>query len=281
MPSTRSTRNRKFLILLTAIFVISIIYMGQIMRSDDSESIEQYMNRMRTMDSIKILYHKNFCECKIDDVMSIEKIEEEKSPVTFSVHILRNGNRKTFLYNMTIDEYLDMTLTCDPYKAMRRGWGQKVISLGVIDRKGINLVNLKQLSKSIKNLYPNWIIRVYHDGSIGDDEICEIECLKERGERFLDNVDFCSVNEIAKSGIGKGRLLKVFNIEPKMWKLMPLGDSFVDVFIADEVDEKFFSVNLDYNRHVMDRNGRVEDIRGFFNVRNQSQARELFKRLIN
>lgn len=268
-------KNRKFL-LLTAILGVVLVYTvlirSQQQHGYDDDQLENRLNMMNA--NVKLLYHKSFCECKIDQVLSIEKTH----PSTYSVYILKNG-AKSFLYNISSADYRHITLTCEPYKTLRRGWGQKVISLAIVESDRVNFESLKKLAVFVHALYPNWIIRIYHDGvtTIEPEKTCEIECLRgENDGGFLDNTDFCDIREIAQ------RLsLKQLDLGAHKWKLMPLGDTFVDVFVAGEIDEKIFDQNIDYNKHVANANQRVEDIRGFFNLKNQTLARNLFNKLIN
>jgi hypothetical protein len=63
---------------------------------------------------------------------------------------------------------------------------------------------------------------------------CEIECLKdEQTNELYDNIDFCNVNELAFD------FSKNWNgsyILPTVWRFLPIGDSFVDIFLSRDSD---------------------------------------------
>ena len=89
--------------------------------------------------------------------------------------------------------------TCGLYNALRRGYHKRIIGFSLYGRKKVYYMFVKEIALSIKKLYPQWTIRIYHDGSIDQAKICELECLKEfandTGE-YVDNVDFCDVNKL-------------------------------------------------------------------------------------
>jgi hypothetical protein len=93
-------------------------------------------------------------------------------------------------------ELMNRALTCDPYKVLRRGFNQKVIGYSLYGTKTSYYDKLKNISRQIDELYPGWLMRVYYDGSINKEIICEIECLIDQDE-LIDNSDFCNVHSLS------------------------------------------------------------------------------------
>jgi hypothetical protein len=114
---------------------------------------------------------------------------------------------------------------------------------------------------------PEWTIQIYYDGSVydnKDDIICKIECMmfnnfdmiveeinaaeeekvaskkRPHQEGYIDNVDFCDIQELPFQMIGKegegGTVWSAEYMHAAAWKWLPLGDSFVDVASFRDLD---------------------------------------------
>ncbi len=117
------------------------------------------------------------CNCTKND--KIKLIKHETAQYT----IYLNDN---YYYNLTLHELHSSIFTCDLYKTFLRGKHQKVISYSLYGTNQFYYKNLKKISNIVKQKYPDWFIRIYHDDSINSSIICELECLN-------NNIDFCNI----------------------------------------------------------------------------------------
>ena len=146
-------------------------------------------------------------------------------------------------YEVTNKEFESLILTCELYKALKRGQHQKVLSFSV-NRSNQKYFNefLKNI-KSIQEVYPGWIIRVYHDNLIDQETVCQFECANSL-------IDFCRVNQLPNlivNTVNRRHMLS------DVWKWLPLGDDFVDAFIVKNIQSFLFvdeknSVNEWHNK---------------------------------
>ena len=118
---------------------------------------------------------------------------------------------------------------CDQYSAFR-GRHQRVIAISMYGPKdnptftfNASVNFLHELIADIAKIYPGWILRIYHDGSVREDIICLVEC-------SYNNVDFCNTTALGKIGNVKDY------IPPKIWRFIPAGDLFVDIMLSRDLD---------------------------------------------
>lgn len=100
-------------------------------------------------------------------------------------------------------------------RSTRRGRGQRVIAISLFGPKENDLFQfndtmkfLYELIDDARKVYPEWILRIYHDATITSQLVGEIQC------KYM-NVDFCDMSNY---------LL----IPPKTWRFFAAGDLFVD-----------------------------------------------------
>jgi len=91
---------------------------------------------------------------------------------------------------------------------------------------------LYQLIDDMKQKYPDWILRIYHDTSIKNDIICSIECT-------YNHVDFCNTSSLGNLGS-----LSSY-IPPKIWRFLPVGDELVDIMSSRDLDSPITKRELD------------------------------------
>lgn len=115
---------------------------------------------------------------------------------------------------------------CSHYSTLR-GFHQRIISISLfgfeentIFSRSQSLKFLHQLANEIKQNYPDWILRIYHNSTIQNDIICSIECI-------YNHVDFCNVSS-----------LENFDnyIPGKIWRFLPVGDELVDIIASRDLD---------------------------------------------
>jgi len=258
------TKNLGFILLLvlsastTTIFYILITDAN----SHDSNSTS------RTHFNINTLFNSE-CECRKGEAIFLTNHESHLAVNSFDQ--IRNTTRN--LFNISIDEFQNLTLTCDMYAFFRRGKSQKVISYSLYGTNTFYYDKLKDIVKQMKSLYPDWSMRVFHDNSINRTIKCQIECLKDdESNEFYDRVDFCNIeNEIRSkpkvlvNALNETTILSFIQhnlsyIHAMKWRFLPIGDSFVDVFssrdtdsylLQREVDSVNVWLNSDEKGHIM------------------------------
>jgi hypothetical protein len=91
---------------------------------------------------------------------------------------------------------------------------------------------LYQLINDMKNKYPNWILRIYHDETMKNDIICSIECT-------YHFIDFCNTTALGNLGS-----LSSY-IPAKIWRFLPIGDELVDIMASRDLDSPITQRELD------------------------------------
>jgi hypothetical protein len=139
------------------------------------------------------------------------------------------------LYQLRREEFASGRFTCDLYSVLRRGKHQNVFSFNVFGKSSLYYYKLRAIAKQIKLLYPNWTIRVYSNGSLPKSIRCKYECLLE------ENLDFCLVDNIILYPdlyINETHVSSwnASYIQPTMWRFLPFGDSFIDIFASRDTD---------------------------------------------
>lgn len=136
---------------------------------------------------------------------------------------------------MSREEFASGRFTCDLYSVLRRGKHENVFSFNVFGKSSLYYYKLRAIARQIKLLYPNWTIRVYSNGSLPKSIRCKYECVLE------DNIDFCLVDNII---LHPDLYINETNvsswnasyIQPTMWRFLPFGDSFIDIFSSRDTD---------------------------------------------
>lgn len=129
----------------------------------------------------------------------------------------------------------------------------------------------------IREVYPGWILRVYHDKSILLENKCEIECLKEPDGDYYDNVDFCDIENIPRipynapdlsqaqpsDVVDVNKLFVSWNasyVHSSMWRYMAIGDLFIAAFMSRDLDMEIYQrevaavkewLDSDFAGHIM------------------------------
>jgi hypothetical protein len=130
------------------------------------------------------------------------------------------------------------TSLCSHYSTLR-GFHQRIISISMYGPKDNSLFALNtsihflyQLIDDMKNKYPDWILRIYHDQTINDEILCSIECT-------YDYVDFCNTTALGNLGS-----LSSY-IPAKIWRFLPVGDELVDIMASRDLDSPISQRELD------------------------------------
>jgi hypothetical protein len=148
-------------------------------------------------------------------------------------------------YKITNYEFDKLNFTCNFYNVLRRGRAQRVLGYSLYGKNDFYYHKLNQLSDQIRKFYPNWLMRVYYDKSINKSYICQLECNSN------DNVDFCNIEKInykinnEKSVFNKSNTLNLTYLHAMKWRWLPIGDSFVDIFMSRDTDSFILKREVD------------------------------------
>jgi hypothetical protein len=172
------------------------------------------------------------CECKRFENIILHF-------ANLSISIKNAATNKFSQYSLSKQQHFNMNFTCNPYNEFKRGPHQKVISYSLYGKDASYYKQLKNITLSVKKLYPGWLVRVYHDNSINTGIICEVECQRDKETNALiDNTDFCNVEELYLN-LENLHANKIFNLKyvhAMMWRWFPLYDNFVDTFSSRDSD---------------------------------------------
>ncbi|CAF3402921.1 unnamed protein product [Rotaria socialis] len=177
---------------------------------------------------------------------------------------------------------------CSQY-ATFRGFHQRIIAISMYGPKENTLFSFKtslnflyELIDDMTNIYPGWILRIYHDSSIKEDIICPIECAH-------NHVDFCNA-----SAMGNLRNVNSY-MPPKIWRFLPVGDPLVDVMGSRDLDSPLAQRELDAVNYWLSTNKQWHVMRdhplhtvpmlggmwGFRPELNRTMARQLLNQILN
>jgi hypothetical protein len=210
-------------------------------------------------DYSKLYFYKKFsskCQCKNHNQIVLFK----NSALDYYFHVnLTNklDGLSQHLYQISNNELKNFKITCDPYKVLKRGKSQKVISYSLYGKEPIYYNKLRRLTQIINEKYPEWIIRIYYDHSINQSIICELECQKNPNsihKTYFDNVDFCDAETINLNlkdyyfyqyKETERVSLNLSYIHSMKWRWLPIGDDFVDIFSSRDTDSYILQREID------------------------------------
>lgn len=204
-----STTKKLLILLIAVILYFTILEVYIFKNSNISLSLNWLPYFLITNSSRTILTFTSNCECRKDEVISVEIFNETE----FAIYLTKN-QIKTHLYNIPITnnnlKIMNKTritqnsnyFTCAAFKSLRRGPHQRVLAYSLYGQDPFYYKKLPTLTKQVKEMYPtDWFIRIYHDSSINQTTICEIECLTHDSGGLMDNLDFCDLSEFKVNGL--------------------------------------------------------------------------------
>lgn len=151
---------------------------------------------------------------------------------------------KTNLMNASLNELRKEEIACDLYNMLKRGKHQKVVSYSLYGNNTSYYCNFECIIAITKIRYKGFNVRVYYDRSVSGTYRCQFEC------KYPDMIDFCDVNKfginIASQLEGNSKTLRDLGFMHKMmWRFLPVGDTFVDVFMSRDSDALFTDREID------------------------------------
>ena len=241
---------KKKLLLIFVLLLVCVTYIQfgslnrLILKNNAYEYLRSIFQNGSANDSNEIVYFESECACKRDKILQMHKHADYTA-----LHLMRNPNEASFLYAISNKELADSVLTCDLYNTLRRGKSQKVISYSLYNKNRFYYDKLKEIAKQMKQLYPEWIMRVYYDQTIDKSIICEVECEKDEKGALLDNADFCDITNV-KLNVDYGQNASRFVLDASymhamIWRWLPMADSFVDVFMSRDTDSYLLQREVD------------------------------------
>jgi hypothetical protein len=141
---------------------------------------------------------------------------------------------------MDENELLESRFTCGLYNLLKRGRNQKVFAYSLYGQKERYYEKLSEIVKQVREFYPNWIVRIYHDNTVNKNVTCDIECAE-------DNVDLCDINEMYMT-LAELITSKPFNgeyLHGMKWRFFPFGDDFVEIFSSRDTDSFILKREVD------------------------------------
>ena len=160
------------------------------------------------------------CICRADDTICIKIDTNDDYNITIN---------QTRVYRLRKHDFENSYMACNPFSVLRRGPNQKVISYSILE--DFDVQQLRNLIESANVYFPDWTIRIYHNGTIHKSVQCEFECLRNKKTgHFYDNIDFCDLNEFTYVD------MEVVHLMPSFWRWLPVADLFVDTFLSRDFD---------------------------------------------
>jgi hypothetical protein len=257
-------RRIKFLVL----FIAGLANIWVILSFAGEKEKELYQRRtstsklkLETKNPTSLIVLKSRCECK-QHLEVVVKLDESHSTVLIND---KTKNNSTEILN--VPQLLNLTFTCDAFNVLSRGLNQKVIAFSLYGQSSRYRKNLKQISLQIKKFYPGWIMRVYHDSSVDENFICQIECLKDTEKNSLvNNAVFCDINQMQYNlhHVLRNNSFNADFIHGMKWRFLPIGDDFVDVFSSRDTDSLIIERELESVNVWLNSDKYAHIMRGFF-----------------
>lgn len=251
-------------IFLIVVFIIFLILIKLYFHEKPDKSLFKI-----NLKNIQEIINKSTCNCRNKTIK-----------ITKSGNLIHINSEKN--YWLTQNEFEESKIACDLEKVLQRGPNQKVISYSIFGSNSFYFRYLELISKTAQKLFPEWTIRFYHDSTFDQELLCKIECK-------YSNVDFCNTDKL---------LYEKFSVNfmiPTFWRWLPIGDTFVDVFLSrdsdfclvererDAVNEwlslgTLFHVMRDHPLHDM---FMLAGLWGFANGKDRNLALQVFNNIFN
>lgn len=214
---------------------------------------------------------KPFCTCSKHEnkYILVEKFESRTGLddnlfiISSLIEFKKTGSKKkTYLFNLTLNEAQRFNKTCDLYNVLRRGPNQKIISYSLYGKNPKYSHNLEEIAHLIRLKYKGYTARVHYDSTVNESIRCRLEC------EYSDVLDFCNMNEFSTSlneMFGKtANVIDMKYLHKMMWRFLPIGDSFVDVIMSRDTDSFFTDREVDAVNAWLNSNKPFHIMRGLF-----------------
>ena len=279
-------------LLICLIFLPVLVYLAEVLFYN--YEISQTQSLYAEPSEIKLASKKivliSACRCRVH-----EQIHIKPNGRLINVFLLNTATGSSrLILSLNETAFYRLRVTCNLYKTLRRGLNQRILAYSLYGSESRYYVKLASIQKQASHLYSGWSMRIYHDSSINESIICQMEC-----EPGLDNVDFCDANSVHLSFANFISNRPAFNakyMHSRTWRWLPLGDDMVDILASRDsdtyiIDREIHSVNAwlestDKTGHIMrdhplHGNPILAGMWGFKMYRNRPLAGRLFFYLLN
>ena len=287
-------KNTKFFTLITlVIFTIGLFYIR----------LTLYLYNVETFKLFKLISNTFHNETSNTQQLTLfsscycqkELVHIKKHENSYEILVENHPNATKLFYSYRLDKkyFESLFFTCGLYNELRRGPSQKVLSFA-FNSNSNNENSLNEIINFARIHYPNWSLRFYHKNTLSQAAKCEIQCkkltLNAKHEFFYDIIDFCSVDDLPFNLFNKW---SANYMQEETWRLLPIGDDFVDYFTSINENEcflankyekvftdiKWLKSNAVSQLHVHTFNDDLDtlvSLVGFKNELNRKLARDIF-----
>ena len=183
-----------------------------------------FILKLKIFNNSELQYEKIFPKCSCHQDLFILKKSDRSYIIKIGKKIYETNSKSN--------------LTCELYKSLKRGPYQKIVSYSLYGKNIFYYKLIMNLTRIIREFYPDHVMRIYHDNSIDQSIICKIECSN-------DHVEFCSIHSVPNSIQNRQNVLDMNYIHSMMWRFLPIGDTFVDYFMSRDLDSLILKREFD------------------------------------
>lgn len=255
--------------------LLSVFFIGEMYYFNKNEIVKDDLMMSGIIKRVKL---NPFCDCSDSEnefiLVEIYPLNDLKSSgKLYSVNLIKEMKeskslkkelKKRHLYNISENELVKYTKTCDLYNVLRRGKHQKVIAYSLHGSNMKYSYNLEAIARTIRIKYRNFTNRIYYDKSVPNGIRCRFEC------QYRDFVDFCNIDQFTTDlNLDKengNRSIDISYLDKSMWRYLAIGDSFVDVFMSRDIKSIFIDREIDSVNVWLKSNTIGHIMRGLFEV---------------
>lgn len=209
-----------------------------------------------------------------------EYIIIEKNGQQLDVNLVRESigannffKTKQKLYNLSTNELKSFNIACDLYNVLKRGKNQKIVAYSLYGNEPKYTENLKKIIEQVRKYYAQYFVRIFYDSTINQTLRCHLEC------KYEDIVDFCNVNRYSHSLsqlTHSNRFLDLKYMHKMMWRFLPIGDTFVDLFLCRDTDSYITDREVHSVKEWLFSNNIGHIMRGKGDIFEKLLAKEMF-----
>jgi hypothetical protein len=240
---------RKYIFLLFVISIFTVILTYKYSEKSNLSKPDHFLHNEPANQSE--FYSE--CMCKQDNKIILKILNESHFEI---IHMKKDSDK--ILKSYILKKF--QKLACNKFGWLYRGAKQKIVSFSLYGKDPFYSSKLMNLTRLIKKYYPDWLIRVYHDETILDSLKCKIECQIDENNNLIDNSDFCNIEKLPASLVNDETWQ--VSIHKMMWRWLPIGDSFVDVFVSRDTDSLILQREIDSVQIWMNSNKTGHIMRG-------------------
>ena len=278
-----SKQNKNNVIFVIIIFLILEIY--HLFQDQDtfltklvskSNHNKKHRSSLISQDTKIIKYLKPYCSCSdINEFIVIEKKQLNESSYYVLASLIQFSNnesyrdetKKRLVLKENLDELKREKITCDLYNVLKRGKNQRVIAYSLYGTNRKYYERLELVLEQIRVKYKKYTARIYYDNTVNETLRCYLEC------KYRDVVDFCDMNHFSTSVTDQLGIEEKINaadvvyndlsyMHKMMWRFIPVGDTFLDVFMSRDTDSFIIDREIDSVKEWLDSKNIAHIMRG-------------------